>query len=1152
VHASGTSVQTQGIVQYDDVNRTVTAKSDLTTFNDNALQAKTIADPIGRTIETRTYESDTNYIAVQTQYDSMGRAYKVSNPFRPLAPYNETPVWTTSAFDALGRVISVTTPDGAVVTTSYLGNTVTVTDQAGRKRRSVSDALGRVSRVDEPDASGNLDDQNGVPVQSTSYVYDALDNLRQVNQGSQARTFVYDSLKRLTSATNPESGTISYQYDSNGNLSQKTDARGVVSTYSYDALNRNTTVNYSDGTPAIIRYYDGATNGKGRLWLMYQGVSHTAIDSYDALGRPTSQRQHFYTNGAWSAAFQTSASYDEAGHVQRLTYPSNHFVDYKFDSAGRLADNAQGLAFTGNLGDGTPRTYAAGIIYDNASRWTREQFGTDIHIYNKRHYNIRGQLYDMRASTVNDDSNWNRGAIINYYNFQNYGFGTSGTDNNGNLLIQQHWIPTDDQMSGYTIHQQNYDYDKLNRLTWAAEYLNASQNTGGQGYSYDRYGNRGVSAWGDINSQQFTVDANTNRLGVPAGQSGAMGYDNAGNLTYDSYSGEGPRTYDAENHMTQAWGYNQWQTYTYDGNGKRTRRNIDGAETWQVYGLGGELLAEYSANATPTSPQKEYGYRNGELLITAAGSSCGVGNTGPRTWLGTDGALGHLTGHAEGTNWAVYAGSDSATAMVYGPYDTTYGQGHHTAQFKLMVDNNSGSDVVATLDVVTGYGGNVLATREIRRSDFTAANQWQNFTLQFDNPCFGLFEARVWWAGNANLKFAQLTITPLEVTTSGVQWLVTDQLGTPRMVFDKTGNLTGVSRHDYLPFGEELYAGVGGRTQQEGYNTDNVRQHFTGYEADGETGLNFAQARYQSPVQGRFTSVDPLGRSAHVVNPQSFNRYSYVLNNPTNSTDPSGMIALIRGTISGGDYSGMDGGGDDDPPGDPFETGRDIIAGRMAQQDQAIADTREANALNEAIANGMTREEAEASIKGNSNLAINDGGGSVTVSAEVGVAAGPQEHSDPGSTVTGPFVFGVVAANPTIFLSDLGTTQCATWVQKVAAGLGDETLGRVGASNWIAGQQVITAQDLKPGTVIASGINPRTGKYRNAKTGNHAGFFLGFIYDSTGNRIGFRMLENARGSVGVHSVMTVGGGHYSNPDQYFVIVVARSAQSSVGSGKPSG
>ena len=67
-------------------------------------------------------------------------------------------------------------------------------------------------------------------------------------------------------------------------------------------------------------------------------------------------------------------------------------------------------------------------------------------------------------------------------------------------------------------------------------------------------------------------------------------------------------------------------------------------------------------------------------------------------------------------------------------------------------------------------------------------------------------------------------------------------------------------------------------------------QSFTGYGADAETGLNFAQARYQSSIQGRFTSVDPLGASASVGDPQSFNRYSYVNNNPTNLTDPSGMM----------------------------------------------------------------------------------------------------------------------------------------------------------------------------------------------------------------------------------------------------------------------
>lgn len=68
-----------------------------------------------------------------------------------------------------------------------------------------------------------------------------------------------------------------------------------------------------------------------------------------------------------------------------------------------------------------------------------------------------------------------------------------------------------------------------------------------------------------------------------------------------------------------------------------------------------------------------------------------------------------------------------------------------------------------------------------------------------------------------------------------------------------------------------------------------VRKQFTGYERDDETGLDFAQARYHSYNLGRFSSPDPLMASAQRTNPQSFNRYSYVLNRPLSLIDPSGM-----------------------------------------------------------------------------------------------------------------------------------------------------------------------------------------------------------------------------------------------------------------------
>ena len=131
---------------------------------------------------------------------------------------------------------------------------------------------------------------------TTTYAWDVLDDLTTVTQGSQMRTFVYDAQGRMVSATNPESGTLCYgtvsgstcteQYDGNGNLQYRTDPRGVVTTYYYDALNRPTGIAYSDGTPAVTYAWDsGASYSKARL----VSVTTTAgtvdkITGYDASG----------------------------------------------------------------------------------------------------------------------------------------------------------------------------------------------------------------------------------------------------------------------------------------------------------------------------------------------------------------------------------------------------------------------------------------------------------------------------------------------------------------------------------------------------------------------------------------------------------------------------------------------------------------------------------------------------------------------------------------------------------------------------------------------------------------------------------------------------------------------------------------------------
>ena len=100
-----------------------------------------------------------------------------------------------------------------------------------------------------------------------------------------------------------------------------------------------------------------------------------------------------------------------------------------------------------------------------------------------------------------------------------------------------------------------------------------------------------------------------------------------------------------------------------------------------------------------------------------------------------------------------------------------------------------------------------------------------------------------------------------------------------------------MKRHDYLPFGEELPAGVGGRTTAQGYSGDNVRQKFTSQERDNETGLDYFGARYFSSLHGRFTSPDEPTLDQWPGGPQSWNLYSFVRNNPLNLIDPSGNTA---------------------------------------------------------------------------------------------------------------------------------------------------------------------------------------------------------------------------------------------------------------------
>ena len=127
----------------------------------------------------------------------------------------------------------------------------------------------------------------------------------------------------------------------------------------------------------------------------------------------------------------------------------------------------------------------------------------------------------------------------------------------------------------------------------------------------------------------------------------------------------------------------------------------------------------------------------------------------------------------------------------------------------------------------------------------------------------------------------------------GTSYLTSDHLGSTRVVTKSDGTVK--ARYDYLPFGEELGAGVGQRTTGMGYSVaDSTRQKFTQKERDSESGLDYFGSRYYSSPQGRFTSVDPVKLTpARMLDPQRFNLYAYVRDNPLKFIDPKGEDGFL-------------------------------------------------------------------------------------------------------------------------------------------------------------------------------------------------------------------------------------------------------------------
>jgi RHS repeat-associated protein len=506
---------------------------------------------------------------------------------------------TTYTYDALGRQsdegsnTSILYPDNNTTSTTYSGNTSTVKDPALFSRTFTYNGLDQLTLVSE------------AGIYTTGYTYDALNDLLTVTQGGQVRTFDYDSVGRMTSASNPESGLTSYSYPTTsgstictGDPNQpctRTDARNFTTTYTYnDVLNRLTGKSYNDNpqTPPVSFSYDQTSvtlgtwssgtlsNTKGRLTSAITTTSGTlqtgVAYSYDPMGRASGYYQCPPANCGTGNILPTTTNYGLAGDITSWTFG--------YTITNTISPALQITGITSTLSDsGHPATLAQNITY---TPWGALSLLTDgcvgtgcTNVQETYDYNNRMQPVRLQLGTSGDTSG-DYCMVYNYYQkFTNPSSCTStptqaSTGNNG--TVAGIWVQ--DNVNTSMSRTESYSYDPVNRLSAAAATGSATYNLAfiyTQDGSTGQYGNMTCTTNAQTQGlcPNYTFSATTNQVS-------GFTYDLAGNVLTD---GSHSYSWDAEGRLATMDG-GSTESITYNALGQRV--NSSGGST--TYNPAGE------------------------------------------------------------------------------------------------------------------------------------------------------------------------------------------------------------------------------------------------------------------------------------------------------------------------------------------------------------------------------------------------------------------------------------------------------------------------------------------------------------------------------------------------------------------------------------
>jgi RHS repeat-associated protein len=583
----------------------------------SSIDIVTTLDTLGRSFLTQRRQSPTSsqYDSVERHYGTTGRPNWTSVTYAaakgiiaPTGTPTNSPFW-----DALGRPATMIYGNGSGGTTNYtypnLQDTLQEVTPAPatehtKKKQLEYDALGRLTSVCEvtsasgSGACGQVSQQTGY---WTTYTYDSPVNSMTVTQNAQAaakqtRNYLHDFLGRLTTETNPESGSTKYFYDSapaspgvtcpsgtgtsTGDLVKKYDAQGNTICYGYDTLHRLITIKYPGGpnaasTPEKHFVYDSATvngvvmaNAKGRLAEAYTGTSQAQSSTdigfnYNARGEPV----NYYEATPHSGGYYTvCVGIWPHGVIKSVNcIPGIPMLNYGAGGTG-LDGEGRVTQVTAQTGQNpvTGVTYTMSGTTQPIGSITQVTYGSadsDNFSYSPNTGALNSYVFHVGSQTVTGNLTWN----------------TNGS-------FQQ--LQISDQLNAANSQTCTYLYDDLGRIGLPPGSTGNSVDCGAskwqQIFSYDAFGNikKTVPTGGTGVSFTPTYATGTSRYTSLPGFTPT--YDANGDLTAD---GAHSFAWDAEGHPVTV----DTVGLTYDALGRMVEQARGSSFTQIVYGPTGKL-----------------------------------------------------------------------------------------------------------------------------------------------------------------------------------------------------------------------------------------------------------------------------------------------------------------------------------------------------------------------------------------------------------------------------------------------------------------------------------------------------------------------------------------------------------------------------------